>query len=392
MPLTVLRNFVKTEAAGGVVLMIAAAAALIWANSAAAPYYSAILSAPVGVRLGAVGLEKDLILWINDGLMAIFFLLVGLEIKREALVGELSSRSRAALPAVAAVGGMAFPALIYVLFNWGAEGEAMRGWAIPAATDIAFAVGVLALLGDRAPASLRIFLLALAIIDDLGAIVIIALFYTASLNLTALALAAAALAVLIVFNRMGVRRIAPYMLVGAVLWLCVLKSGIHATLAGVAVAFTIPLTPSEDEHSPLEELEHALHPWVAFAIMPIFALANAGVSLAGLSFSSLLEPIPLGIALGLFLGKQLGVFGLSWAAIKAGWCVRPQGASWGQIYGVAIVTGIGFTMSLFIGNLAFETEEHATAVRLGVLGGSLLSAVVGYAVLALLGRRPAATA
>lgn len=392
MPLTVLKNFLKTEAAGGVVLMIAAAAALIWANSAAAPYYSAILSAPVGVRLGAVGLEKDLILWINDGLMAIFFLLVGLEIKREALVGELSSRSRAALPAVAAVGGMAFPALIYVLFNWGAEGEAMRGWAIPAATDIAFAVGVLALLGDRAPASLRIFLLALAIIDDLGAIVIIALFYTASLNLTALALAAAALAVLIVFNRMGVRRIAPYMLVGAVLWLCVLKSGIHATLAGVAVAFTIPLTPSEDEHSPLEELEHALHPWVAFAIMPIFALANAGVSLAGLSFSSLLEPIPLGIALGLFLGKQLGVFGLSWAAIKAGWCVRPQGASWGQIYGVAIVTGIGFTMSLFIGNLAFTGEEHATAVRLGVLGGSLLSAVVGYAVLALLGRRPAATA
>jgi len=392
MPLTALRNFLKTEAAGGVVLMIAAAAALIWANSAAAPYYSAILSAPVGVRLGAVGLEKDLILWINDGLMAIFFLLVGLEIKREALAGELSSRAKAALPAVAAVGGMVVPALIYVLFNLGAPGEEMRGWAIPAATDIAFAVGVLALLGDRVPASLRIFLLALAIIDDLGAIVIIALFYTSSLNLTALGLAAVALAALIGFNRLGVRRIAPYMLVGAVMWLCVLKSGVHATLAGVAVAFTIPLAPSDDEHSPLETLEHALHPWVAFAIMPIFALANAGVSLAGLSFSSLLEPVPLGIALGLFLGKQLGVFGFAWAAIKAGWCVRPHGASWGQMYGVSIVTGIGFTMSLFIGNLAFETEEHATAVRLGVLGGSLLSATVGYAVLAALGRRRSAIA
>ncbi|HRJ60048.1 MAG TPA: Na+/H+ antiporter NhaA [Azospirillaceae bacterium] len=392
MPLTALRNFLKTEAAGGVVLMIAAVAALIWANSAAAPYYSAILSAPVGVRLGAVGLEKDLILWINDGLMAIFFLLVGLEIKREALVGELSSRERAALPAFAAVGGMAIPALIYVLFNLGATGEEMRGWAIPAATDIAFAVGVLALLGDRVPASLRIFLLALAIIDDLGAIVIIALFYTSSLNLTALGLAALALAVLVAFNRLGVRRIAPYMLVGAILWLCVLKSGVHATLAGVAIAFTIPLTPSDDEHSPLETLEHALHPWVAFAIMPIFALANAGVSLAGLSFSSLLEPVPLGIALGLFLGKQLGVFGFAWAAIKAGWCARPHGASLGQMYGVSIITGIGFTMSLFIGNLAFETEEHATAVRLGVLGGSLLSALVGYAVLAALGRRRSAIA
>ena len=392
MPLTALRKFLKTEAAGGVVLMFAAAAALIWANSVAAPYYSAILSAPVGVRLGAVGLEKDLILWINDGLMAIFFLLVGLEIKREALVGELSSRAKAALPAVAALGGMAVPALIYMAFNWGAPGEEMRGWAIPAATDIAFAVGVLALLGDRVPSSLRIFLLALAIIDDLGAIVIIALFYTSSLNLTALGLAAVALAVLVGFNRLGVRRIAPYMLVGAILWLCVLKSGVHATLAGVAIAFTIPLTPSYDEHSPLETLEHALHPWVAFAIMPIFALANAGVSLAGLSFSSLLAPVPLGIALGLFLGKQLGVFGFAWAAIKAGWCVRPQGASWGQIYGVAIVTGIGFTMSLFIGNLAFVTEEHATAVRLGVLGGSLLSALVGYAVLAALGRRRSAIA
>lgn len=392
MPLIILKNFLKTEAAGGVVLMIAAVAALIWANSAAAPYYTAILSAPVGVRLGVVGLEKDLILWINDGLMAIFFLLVGLEIKREALVGELSSRSRAALPAIAAIGGMAFPALIYVMFNWGAEGEAMRGWAIPAATDIAFAVGVLAILGDRVPASLRIYLLALAIIDDLGAIIIIALFYTSSLNVTALGLAAVALAVLIAFNRMGVRRIAPYMLVGAILWLCVLKSGVHATLAGVAIAFTIPLTPSDDEHSPLEDLEHALHPWVAFAIMPIFALANAGVSLAGLSFASLFAPIPLGIALGLFFGKQIGVFGLSWAAIKAGWCAKPLGASWGQMYGVSIITGIGFTMSLFIGNLAFTGEEHATAVRLGVLGGSLLSATVGYAVLAALGRRSAASA
>lgn len=413
MSLSVIKNFLKTEAAGGVVLMFAAILALIWANSPAASLLHTILAAPVGVRFGPVGLEKDFLHWINDGLMAVFFLVVGLEIKREVVAGELSSVSRAALPAVAAVGGMAFPALIYVLCNLGGGADAggggvetLRGWAIPAATDIAFAVGVLALLGDRVPASLRIFLLALAIIDDLGAIIVIALFYTASLNLTALGLAGVALAALVGLNRAGVRRLAPYLLLGAAMWVCVLKSGVHATLAGVALAFTIPLSGASadggDEadhehggehggHSPAALLEHALHPWVAFAIMPIFALANAGVSLAGLSFSSFLQPIPLGVALGLFLGKQFGVFGFSWLAVRAGICAKPEGASWAQLYGVAIVTGIGFTMSLFIGGLAFAGEEQAAAVRLGVLAGSLLSALVGYAVLAALGnkRRPA---
>lgn len=394
MPLAALRDFLKTEAAGGVVLMAAALAALIWANSGGAGWYHALLEAPVGVRFGPVGLEKHLIHWINDGLMAIFFLLVGLEIKRESLVGELSSRERAALPAIAALGGMAAPALVYVLFNL-ATPDTLRGWAIPAATDIAFAVGVLALLGSRVPASLRIFLLALAIIDDLGAIVIIAIFYTADLNLTALGLAGVGLAALAGLNRAGVRRLAPYLLVGAFLWVCVLKSGVHATLAGVAVAFAIPLRGDDrvhHGHSPLETLEHALHPWVAFAIMPVFAFANAGVSLAGLTLDKLLAPVPLGIALGLFIGKQLGVFGAAWLAVKAGWCARPHGASWGQVYGVAIITGIGFTMSLFIGNLAFPGDGQAAAVRLGVLGGSLLSALVGYVVLAAHAQRAVAPA
>lgn len=389
MPLSVIKNFLKTEAAGGVVLMFAAILALIWANSPAASVLQSLLTAPVGFRFGAVGLEKDLLHWINDGLMAIFFLVVGLEIKREATSGELSSLKRAALPAFAALGGMVVPALIYVAFNTGGNGETLRGWAIPAATDIAFAVGVLALLGDRVPSTLRIFLLALAIIDDLGAIIVIALFYTESLNLTALAASGAALAALVVMNRSGVRKVAPYLLIGAVMWVCVLKSGIHATLAGVALAFTIPLArPGEDHHhSPGGTLEHALHPWVAFAIMPIFALANAGVSLAGISLAGVLQPVPLGVALGLFLGKQLGVFGFAWLAVRSGICARPAGATWGQVYGVAVVTGIGFTMSLFIGNLAFPGEEYAAAVRIGVLGGSVLSAVVGYAVLSALGRR-----
>jgi Na+:H+ antiporter, NhaA family len=389
MPLATLKDFLKTEAAGGVVLMFAAVLALVWANSPLVWIYNDLLHLQVGARVGPLALEKDLLHWINDGLMAIFFLLVGLEIKREVKAGELSSPSRAMLPALAAFGGMAAPALIYVLFNIGAP-ENLRGWAIPAATDIAFAVGVLALLGSRVPSSLRIFLLALAIIDDLGAIIIIALFYTADLNVTALGLAGAAMAVLIILNLAGVRRLQPYLIIGAVMWVCVLKSGVHATLAGVVTAFAIPLTgggEGEDAATPLETLEHALHPWVAFAVMPIFALANAGVPLAGLSLDSFLQPIPLGIALGLFLGKQLGVFGMAWAAVRAGWCAMPHGASWGQVYGVSIITGIGFTMSLFIGNLAFTGEEHAVAVRLGVLGGSLLSAVVGYAVLLVMGRR-----
>ncbi|CAO3413229.1 Na+/H+ antiporter NhaA [Azospirillum doebereinerae] len=384
MALARLGSFLKTESASGVVLMIATAAALVWANSPAAPLYDALLAMPVAVTAGGVGLDKALILWINDGLMAVFFLLVGLEIKREALEGELSSRAKAMLPGIAALGGMAAPALVYCAFAQ-AEPGALQGWAIPAATDIAFAVGVLALLGRRVPPSLRVFLLALAIMDDLGAIVIIAVFYSHGLAPVALGLAALAGLGLWLLNRAGVRSLAPYLLLGLVLWVCVLKSGIHATLAGVVLAFAIPLRGGERgaEHgeAPLHRLEHALHPWVAFAIMPVFALANAGVPLTGITPASLLAPVPLGIALGLFVGKQVGVFLAVWLAVRSGLVGLPAGASWRQLHGVAVLTGIGFTMSLFIGTLAFPDPAHAVAVRLGVLAGSLASALAGYALL-----------
>ncbi|KAA0597790.1 NhaA family Na+:H+ antiporter [Azospirillum lipoferum] len=385
MTLRRLATFLKTESASGVVLMIAAVLALIWANSPAAPLYDAILAMKVVVTAGGVGLDKPLILWINDGLMAIFFLLVGLEIKREVLEGELSSPAKAMLPGIAALGGMAVPALVYCLFAQ-AEPGALQGWAIPAATDIAFALGVLALLGNRVPGSLRVFLLALAIMDDLGAIVIIAVFYSHGLVPLALGLAAASAVGLWLLNRAGVRSLTPYLLLGLVLWGCVLKSGIHATLAGVVLAFAVPLRVKDRDgkraqDAPLHCLEHALHPWVAFLIMPVFALANAGVPLVGITPASLLEPVPLGIALGLFLGKQAGVFLAVWTAVKIGVVERPARASWGQVYGVAVLTGIGFTMSLFIGTLAFADPQHAVAVRLGVLTGSLASALVGYALL-----------
>ncbi|MFD1624055.1 Na+/H+ antiporter NhaA [Azospirillum griseum] len=399
MSLSRVGAFLKTESASGVVLMMAAALALILANSAAAPLYDAALAMPVTVTAGGVGLDKPLILWINDGLMAIFFLLVGLEIKREVLQGELSSRSKAMLPGIAALGGMAAPALVYCAFAR-VEPGALQGWAIPAATDIAFAVGVLALLGSRVPASLRIFLLALAIMDDLGAIIIIALFYNHGFVPLAFGLAVVAGLVLWGMNRRGVRSLTPYLLVGLVLWVCVLKSGIHATLAGVVLAFAIPLrgagatgksaSGTSAETAPLLRLEHALHPWVAFAIMPIFALANAGVPLDGITPASLLAPVPLGIALGLFLGKQVGVYLAVWLAVRAGLARPPAGASWTQIYGVALLTGIGFTMSLFIGTLAFPDPSYAVSVRLGVLTGSILSAIVGYLVLWLAGRTTAA--
>lgn len=387
MKLPAIREFLENEAAAGIALMIASAVALVWANSAAAPLYEALLALPVTVTAGGVGLDKPLILWINDGLMAVFFLVVGLEIKREVLSGELSNRSKAMLPGIAAIGGMAAPALVYAVCNWG-DPVTMQGWAIPAATDIAFAVGVLALLGSRVPASLRIFLLALAIMDDLGAIVIIAAFYSHGIVPMALGFAAIAGLGLAWMNLIGVRRLTPYMLLGLVLWVCVLKSGIHATLAGVALAFAIPLrgdgrnrSEEEREESPLHRLEHALHPWVAFLILPVFALANAGVSLSGITLSSLAEPVPLGIALGLFAGKQAGVLLASWLAIRLRLSALPAGASWVQFYGVAVLTGIGFTMSLFIGTLAFPDPEHAVAVRLGVLVGSIVSALFGYALL-----------
>jgi len=381
MPIATIREFLRLEAAAGIVLVLSAVLALVMANTFLAPFYRVFLDVPVVVQVGALVLAKPLLLWVNDGLMAIFFFLVGLEIKREVLQGELSSWSQASLPGFAAIGGMAAPALIFVLINLG-DPQTLRGWAIPAATDIAFALGVLALLGSRVPAALKIFLLALAIMDDLGAIVIIAVFYTADMSLTSLGLAAVGIVILACFNIFGVMRLGAYLLVGLAVWVCVLKSGVHATLAGVAVAFFIPLrAKTEDGESPLEHLEHALHPWVAFAILPFFAFANAGVSLEGLTFASLLAPVPLGIAAGLFIGKQIGVFGLSYGAVRLGLAKLPQGVSWLQIYGLSFLTGIGFTMSLFIGTLAYDDLEYATGVRLGVLLGSLVSGVGGYLLL-----------
>ena len=375
------KAFLSTEARGGLALLMAAALALLCANTSAQAVYIAFLDLPFGVRLGGLALEKPLLLWINDGLMALFFLMVGLEIKREAVSGHLSDLRRAALPIIAAIGGMAVPAAVYAALNYGSP-ETLRGWAIPSATDIAFAVGVLSLLGNRVPSSLKIFLLALAIIDDLGAIIIIAIFYTAELSTLSLALAGAALVVLAVLNLTGVRSLAVYILVGTFLWVCVLKSGVHATLAGVALAMAIPLNAPEGTQPMLVRLEHALQPWVAFAIMPLFAFANAGVSLSGIGWGALLAPVPLGILLGLFIGKQAGVMAASWVAVRSGLATLPDEANWLQFYGVAILTGIGFTMSLFIGTLAFETAGYHAEMRLGVLAGTALSALVGLTVLA----------
>lgn len=351
----------------------------MWANSPVDRLYHALLDVPIVIQAGGLKIGKPLLLWVNDGLMAVFFLLVGLEIKREILEGELADLRRVVLPGVAAIAGMVLPAVIYLTQN--PTGPTRGGWAIPMATDIAFALGVLALLGARAPASLKLFLLAIAIIDDLGAIVIIALVYTEDLSTVPLALAGVAIVTLVVLNLAGCTRIAAYILVGVFLWVCVLKSGVHATLAGIVVGLAVPLGDRNDRSGPLHRLEHGLHPWVAFGILPVFALANAGVSLAGLSPSALLDPLPLGIALGLFLGKQVGVAAASWLSARLGFGALPEGATWLQVYGVAALTGIGFTMSLFIGTLAFAEPGYAPLVRIGVLAGSVLSALVGYLVL-----------
>ena len=377
-----LRRLLGSEAASGVVLMAMAALALVIANSPAAPAYFGLL------HVEAAGLSVGH--WVNDGLMALFFLLVGLEIKRELLDGQLSSWSRRALPGFAAAGGMIVPALIFVAFNAG-DPAALRGWAVPTATDIAFALGVLALLGRRVPVSLKIFLTALAIIDDLGAVVIIAVFYTANLAPGWLALAAGAIAVGVAMNRRGVTRLAPYLALGAILWFLVLRSGVHATLAGVALAFVIPLRASpgrpDDAASPLHRLEHALAGWVAWLVLPLFGLANAGVSFAGIDLPMLAGPLPVGIAAGLFLGKQVGVFGAAWLAIRAGWARLPDRASLPQLYGVALLCGVGFTMSLFIGLLAFPASPLLQGeVKIAILIGSLLSALAGAGVLRLAGR------
>jgi NhaA family Na+:H+ antiporter len=377
---TTFQRFLESETSGGLVLMASAALALAIANSPLAETYAQALHTKVG------GL--DVLHWINDGLMAIFFLLVGLEIKREMLEGQLDTWPRRALPLIAALGGMLVPALVFVAINFGDRGN-WRGWAIPTATDIAFALGVLALLGSRVPNSLKVFLTSLAIIDDLGAIVIIATFYTENIALIALGAAALTAIALFGLNRAGVNRFAPYLLLGIALWVAMLFSGIHATLAGVVLAMAIPLNGEPDHgHSLLHSMERALSPWVAFIVLPIFGFANAGVALSATENASLLSPLSLGISLGLFLGKQIGIFAAVAIAKKTGLAALPRGASWREIYGVAILCGIGFTMSLFIGLLAFSDAERVAVTKLAVLAGSLLSALAGSIVL-LLGRSPA---
>jgi Na+:H+ antiporter, NhaA family len=387
-PYEMIREFLRLESAGGILLVIATICAIICANSALGGTYEAFLQTPVAIQLGALKIAKPLILWINDGLMAIFFFLVGLEIKREFKTGELSSVSQVTLPGLAACGGMAVPALIYAAIN-AATPQTLSGWAIPAATDIAFALAILSLLGNRVPSALKVLLLAIAIFDDLGAILIIAFFYTDDLSQVALLLALLPIAGLIILNLTGVTLTVPYVLLGIVLWVMVLKSGVHATLAGVITALAVPLTKgAHSQHSVLEDLEEALHPWVAYGILPLFAFANAGVSFAGIGMHSLSEPVMLGVALGLFLGKQIGIFAVLWATIRSGLTPMPRETNWLQLYGVSVVSGIGFTMSLFIGSLAFPSGTYDAPVRLGVLTGSLLSAICGYLLLSAATRKP----
>lgn len=382
MPVAALKNFLRLESSAGVLLVMATIAALLVSNSPLSGLYERLLNVPLIIALGDLSVDKPLLLWINDGLMALFFFLIGLEVKREILEGQLSSRDQLVLPALGAFGGFLVPAGIYAAFNWG-NLQTIDGWAIPAATDIAFALGVLMLLGNRVPIGLKMFLTSIAIFDDIAAIVVIAIFYTQDLSLFALVAGLIGIGSLIVMNRMGVTRNSMYVVIGIVVWLCVLKSGVHATLAGFAVACTIPLRTGDGTDSPLRHLEHSLHPWVAYLILPLFAFANAGVSFAGISTDALLGPVSVGIAAGLFLGKQVGVFGVVWLAVKLKLASLPTGINWLSIYGVALLTGIGFTMSLFIGSLAFERGafDQLAATRVGVLAGSILSATAGYMVL-----------
>jgi Na+:H+ antiporter, NhaA family len=373
------KRLIAHEAAGGVALMLAAILAMIVANSPLNDAYQGLFNKKFSVLIDGVGLSKPIILWVNDGLMAIFFFLIGLELKREVLEGKLRNPRDIILPGFAALGGMALPALIFTAINWNSPAT-LPGWAIPAATDIAFAVGVLALLGKRAPASLKVFLLTLAILDDLGAIIIIALFYTAKLDVTYLALALIPLAGLWWHHHVRAHRIAPLVLLGAMLWVLVLESGVHATLAGVITAFFVPLKDRFGK-SPLHALEHGLEPYVKFLIVPLFAFGNAGVVLAGMTLADLALPLPSGIALGLLIGKLVGVFGFTWALVRSGAARLPEGANWVHIFGVAALAGIGFTMSLFIGSLSFNDLAQMNAVRLGVLSGSILSACLGFFVL-----------
>ena len=376
------RDFLKLETASGMLLVVAAVLAMFVANSPLASFYDALIDLPVEVRVGNFELAKPLLLWINDGLMAVFFFLVGLELKREVLEGQLSDPREIVLPAFGALGGMLLPAAIYIWINQG-DNVALQGWAIPAATDIAFALAILGMLGSRVPLSLKIFLVSVAIFDDVGAIAIIALFYSSDLSVAALLTAAACIPALFLLNRQGMLERTPYILIGMVMWVAVLKSGVHATLAGVLLAVFIPLRDQKVERSPLHELEHDLHTAVAFGILPIFAFANAGISLSGVSFGSFLHPVPLGIMAGLFVGKQLGVFLFCWLGVVLGAARLPEDLRWGHIYGVGLICGVGFTMSLFIGSLAFE-ETGVNLLfdeRLGIIAGSLLSGTCGYIVL-----------
>ncbi len=381
-----LKALLQSEAGSALPLLAAAVLALVLANSPLEPFLAALLGTKLGTTVVGLDLAKTVLHWINDGLMVVFFLLVGLEIKREVVEGELSKPSQMALPIAGAFGGIALPAAIYAAFTW-TDAVALNGWAIPSATDIAFAVAILAALGKRVPAGLKLFLLTLAIVDDLAAIVIIAIFYTADLSTLSLVMAAVCIVVLIGLNLLGVRRTGPYLLVGVVLWLCVLKSGVHATLAGVVLAFCMPLAypAQQPDERPYLKLEHRLMPWVSFLVLPAFAFANSGLNLSGITGRMILDPVTLGIVAGLFLGKQLGIFAAAALLIRLGWARLPDGASWVQLYGVGICGGIGFTMSLFIGTLAFPTDAQAELVRLGVLAGSFLSAVLGYALLRLRG-------
>jgi NhaA family Na+:H+ antiporter len=418
-----IQEFLHQEASGGILLIIATVIALAWANSSFADSYHHLWHTYIKIDVGGVGLNYSLHHWINDGLMVIFFFVVGLEIKREMLVGELSSAKKAALPIAAAFGGMIFPALIYTMFNLGSEGAS--GWGIPMATDIAFVVGILALLGNRVPLALKIFILALAIVDDLGAVLVIAIFYTSNISFTSLSIAAGLIVLLIAMNRMGVRNLLVYTLVGIALWLAFLKSGVHATVAGVLLAFTIPVSSrintkkfknetenllkdfdNAGEHgedvltnsqrlsivdqienncekilTPLQRFEHGLHPWVSFFIMPVFALANAGVAVSDELGSALTHPVSIGIVLGLFLGKQIGIFSFSYLAVKLKLASEPEGVSWKKIYAASVLAGIGFTMSLFIANLAFNSPELLNISKVGILAGSLLSGIVGFIIL-----------
>ncbi|KZY88385.1 sodium:proton antiporter [Oleiphilus sp. HI0081] len=382
-PQNFISDFFKLESAGGILLIFAAVLALVFANTPLSSIYELLLSTPVEVKIGALEIAKPLLLWINDGLMAVFFFLVGLELKRELLEGELSDKRNIVLPGIGALGGMLFPALIYVYFNY-EDPQALSGWAIPAATDIAFALGALTLLGSRVPTSLKIFLTSLAIFDDIGAILIIALFYTDKLSLSALIIVAGCIPFLIIMNKRNVISKSAYIFIGIIMWVATLKSGVHATLAGVVLAIFIPMKSRENpSFSPLKDLEHDLHSVVAFGILPVFAFANSGINLSGIGLEQMLHNVPVGIALGLFVGKQVGIFGLCWLAIKLKLAQLPSGMNWLSLYGTAALCGIGFTMSLFIGSLAFE-ESGVNMIfdeRLGIVVGSLISGIFGFFIL-----------